>query len=106
MAIKLIANYSKKLGLPEHSSHQFAVTVETEIMTTDDVPGECQRLCALLQANIDGQIVNPGLVPSSTYVSRSLARHSLGICVPPSKDLAGRNIRRLSDETCRKPNLE
>lgn len=37
MAIKLIANYSKRLGLPGYSSHQFSVSVETELMTTDDV---------------------------------------------------------------------
>jgi len=30
MAIKLIANYSKRLGLPGYSSHQFSVSVETE----------------------------------------------------------------------------
>lgn len=30
MAIKLIANFSKRLGLPGYSSHQFSVSVETE----------------------------------------------------------------------------
>ena len=30
MALKLIANYSKRLGLPGYSSHQFSVCVETE----------------------------------------------------------------------------
>lgn len=30
MAIKLIANYSKRLGLPGYSSHQFSVSVETD----------------------------------------------------------------------------
>jgi len=67
MAIKLIATYSKKLGLPGFSSHQFSVSMETEIVTTGDVPGECQRLYQLLQTNVDGQVVNPGFVPSSTY---------------------------------------
>jgi len=37
MAIKLIANYSKKLGLPGYSSHQFSVSVETELVTNDDM---------------------------------------------------------------------
>jgi len=67
MAIKLIANYSKRLGLPGYSSHQFAVTLEAEIVTTDDVPGECQRLYQLLQTNVDGQILNPGFVPPKDY---------------------------------------
>ncbi len=34
MAIKLIANYSKRLGLPGYSSHQFEVSIETEITHT------------------------------------------------------------------------
>jgi len=37
MAIKLIANYSKKLGLPGYSSHQFSVSVETELVTNEDM---------------------------------------------------------------------
>ena len=67
MAIKLIATYSKKLGLPGFSSHQFSVSMETEVMKTDDVPAECGRLYQLLQTNVDGQIVNPGFVPPKEY---------------------------------------
>ena len=37
MALKLIATYSKRLGLPGYSSHQFSVCVETEISNIDDV---------------------------------------------------------------------
>ena len=44
MAIKLIANYCKRLGLPGYSSHQFSVSVETELVTTDDIAGESERL--------------------------------------------------------------
>ena len=44
MALKLIANYSKRLGLPGYSSHQFSVCVETEISNIDDVAGESSRL--------------------------------------------------------------
>ena len=67
MAIKLIANYSKRLGLPGYSSHQFSVSVETELVTTDDVPGESARLYHLLQTNVDEQIQTVGFVPPSTY---------------------------------------
>ena len=35
MAIKLVANYSKRLGLPGYSSHQFSVSVETELRDLD-----------------------------------------------------------------------
>lgn len=67
MAIKLIANYSKRLGLPGYSSHQFSVSVETELMTSDDIPGEFERLYQLLQSNVDEQIQATGFVPPSTY---------------------------------------
>ena len=56
MAVKLITNYSKRLGLPGYSSHQFSVSVETELVTTDDVAGESQRLYELLQTSVDEQI--------------------------------------------------
>ena len=67
MAIKLISNYSKRLGLPGFSSHQFCVSVETELVTTDDIPGECQRLYRLLQSNVDEQIQVTGFVPPFDY---------------------------------------
>lgn len=67
MAIKLIANYSKRLGLPGYSSHQFSVSIETELMTTDDVAGESERIYQLLQSNVDEQILHTGFVPPADY---------------------------------------
>jgi hypothetical protein len=67
MAIKLIANYSKRLGLPGYSSHQFSVSVETELVTTDDVAGESLRLYQLLQTSVDEQIQQTGFVPPGDY---------------------------------------
>ncbi len=67
MAIKLIANYSKRLGLPGYSSHQFSVSVETELVTTDDVAGESERLYQRLQATVDEQILHTGFVPPADY---------------------------------------
>ena len=67
MAIKLIANYSKRLGLPGFSSHQFSVSVETELVATDDIPGESERLYQLLQQNVDEQILATGFVPPADY---------------------------------------
>ena len=67
MAIKLIANYSKRLGLPGYSSHQFSVSVETELVTTDNLPGEAERLYHLLQQNVDEQILTTGFVPPADY---------------------------------------
>jgi hypothetical protein len=67
MAIRLIANYSKRLGLPGYSSHQFSISIETELVTTDDVPAESQRIYHLLQTNVDGQILQTGFVPPAHY---------------------------------------
>lgn len=67
MAIKLIANYSKKLGLPGFSSHLFSVSVETELTTTEDVGREAGRLYQLLQSSVDEQIQNTGFVPPKEY---------------------------------------
>jgi hypothetical protein len=67
MAIKLIANYSKRLGLPGYSSHQFSVSVETELVTTDDVAAESERLYQRLQSTVDEQMLHTGFVPPGDY---------------------------------------
>jgi hypothetical protein len=67
MAIKLIANYSKRLGLPGYSSHQFSVSVETELTTADDIAAESERLYQLLQSNVDQQMLHTGFVPPGDY---------------------------------------
>ena len=67
MAIKLIANYSKRLGLPGYSSHQFSIEIETELVTTDDVAVESARIYDLLQTNVDEQIRQTGFVPPTDY---------------------------------------
>lgn len=69
MALKLIANYSKRLGLPGYSSHQFSVCVETEISSIDDVAGESARLYQKLQQSVDDEIQHTGFVPESGYGS-------------------------------------
>ncbi|MCW1922629.1 hypothetical protein OKA05_08690 [Luteolibacter arcticus] len=67
MAIKLIANYSKRLGLPGYSSHQFSIEIETELVTTDDVAAESARIYELLQTNVDEQMKSTGFVPPTGY---------------------------------------
>jgi hypothetical protein len=69
MALKLIANYSKRLGLPGYSSHQFSVSVETEITNVDDVAAQSERLYTTLQESVDEQIQQTGFVPDSDYGS-------------------------------------
>lgn len=63
MSVVLEMSYAKKLGLPEYSSHNFNVSLKTEVARLEDVRGEVGRVYQLLQAAVDEQIVHPGFVP-------------------------------------------
>ena len=63
MAIVFEANYSKKLGLPGYSSHQYSVTIRSEVADIKQVPAESNRLYKLLQESVDQEIQNPGFLP-------------------------------------------
>ncbi len=65
MAIKLSANYSKKLGLPQYSSHSFSASVEVELTDISQVEAEIQKLYELLQHSVDQEIQHPGYVPQA-----------------------------------------
>lgn len=67
MAIKLIGSYSKRLGLPAYSSHQFSVTIETELTGLDDIAQESARLYETLQRSVDEQIQQTGFIPQEGY---------------------------------------
>lgn len=67
MAIKLIGNYAKRLGLPGYSSHQFSVSIETELVDTGDIQGEATRIYHLLQDAVDREIQETGFVPGDEY---------------------------------------
>lgn len=93
MAIKLIANYSKRLGLPGYSSHQFEVSIETEITHTSELAAETKRLYGSLQAVVDAQIQQVGFVPDASYGSGGLSgaplpaiRQVPRLNVPPSSN--------------------
>jgi hypothetical protein len=63
MAIQLEANYSKKLGLPGYSSHQYSVTIRLEVSDIKQVEAESSRLYALLQGCVDRDIQQTGFLP-------------------------------------------
>ncbi|MGJ8653013.1 MAG: hypothetical protein ACSHX8_07050 [Opitutaceae bacterium] len=65
MAIKLEANYSKKLGLPNYSSHQYSVTVRTEVSDLSQVEAASAQLYQQLQEAVDRDIQNPGYLPGT-----------------------------------------
>lgn len=64
MAIQLKANYSKKLGLPGYSSHQYSVTLRLEVGDIKQVEAESARLYALLQGCVDRDIQETGFLPA------------------------------------------
>lgn len=66
MAVKLSANYSKKLGLPQFSSHSFSASVEIELTDISQVEAEVQKLYQLLQHSVDQEIQEPGFVPQAS----------------------------------------
>ena len=65
MPIIIEANYAKKVGLPAYSSHQFAVTLRTELTDLSQLEKTAADLYQRLQAAVDAQLINPGLVPTA-----------------------------------------
>ena len=65
MAIVLEANYSKKLGLPNYSSHQYSVTVRTEVSDLSKIEAASTHLYQQLQEAVDRDIQNPGFLPGN-----------------------------------------
>jgi hypothetical protein len=63
MALQLEANYSKKVGLPGYSSHQFSLSLKAELTDPAQVPAEVTRLYRLLQDGVDTSIKEVGWLP-------------------------------------------
>ncbi len=63
MSVIIEANYSKKIGLPGYSSHQYKLTLRAELTDLTQVSAESQRLQGLLQASVDRELQQPGWLP-------------------------------------------
>ena len=63
--ITLEANYSKKIGLPGYSSHQFSITLKSELVDISQVEKESARLYAVLQQSVDNNIQQIGYLPNA-----------------------------------------
>lgn len=95
MAITLESNYSKKIGLPGYSSHQYSLTVRTEVADLNQVDEASSRLYHLLQNSVDEQIKEAGYLPSDKPVAHTngQARPVNGhqpetwLCSPKQRDL-------------------
>ena len=61
--LTLEANYSKKIGLPQYSSHQFSVTIRSEVADIRQVEQETSRMYSLLQSSVDREIQQVGFLP-------------------------------------------
>ena len=61
--ITLEANYSKKIGLPGYSSHQFSVSLKSELTDISQVEQESARLYDVLQNSVDSNIQQVGFLP-------------------------------------------
>ena len=64
--ITLEANYSKKIGLPGYSSHQFSITLKSELADISQVEQESARLYDILQNSVDNNIQQVGFLPGET----------------------------------------
>jgi hypothetical protein len=66
MGTLLQASYSKKLSLPNYSSHSFMVTLSAEIGSLRKLQSETKRLYALLQNTVDEQLKAVGFLPDTS----------------------------------------
>ncbi len=90
MAIVMEANYSKKCGLPGYSSHQYMITLRTELADLTQVDAESARLHALLQTAVDREIQEVGYLPPNANGNCSKGNgngNETWACSPKQKDL-------------------
>lgn len=66
MSIQIEASYSKKLGLPNFSSHSFMITVRAEVASLRRLEAESGRLYRLLQTSVDKEVQQVGFLPDAT----------------------------------------
>ena len=82
--ITLEANYSKKIGLPGFSSHQFSLTLKSEITDVAQVEQEAARLYDVLQNSVDNNIQQVGFLPNEPKANGN--GHSNGNGHPKPQD--------------------
>ena len=87
--IVLEANYSKKLGLPGYSSHQYSLTIRKEVTDISKVEQESRELFDTLQQNVDRDIQQVGYLPSNGNGNGNHPNGSkeMWACSPKQKDL-------------------
>jgi len=98
------ANYSKKLGLPGYSSHQYSLTLRAEISDLSQVSAKSQELHGLMQTCVDREIQRTGFLPGEVVPVVKLNGHSNGNGHKPEPDTWSCSdkqrylIRKITDE--------
>ena len=90
MAITLEANYAKKLGLPNYSSHQYSVTIRTELTDLSQVEAESARLYRTLQDAVDREIQEVGFLPDATTYGMNNGASGNGAAPQPRNGTNGK----------------
>ena len=85
MSVHLELNYGKKIGLPEYSSHNFNVSLKSEVSSIEDISSEVERVYRILQESVDAQITQPGYVPGSEVEPVSTPKSNLTTMPPQWK---------------------
>lgn len=85
MPIILVGTYSKKLGLPNFSSHSFTVSLSTEITELGQAESEASKLYALLQQSVDRELSDVGYLPDATVYGMNGYANGNGRQLSPEK---------------------
>ena len=72
MAVLIDINYTKKLGLPNYSSHSLGIGLKAEAQDLDGVRGEGEKVYGLLQESVDAQLARRGFIPGETGNGKDL----------------------------------
>jgi len=85
--IVLECNYSKKIGLPNYSSHQFSVSLKTELADITQVEQESARLYEVLQQSVDQNIQQVGYLPATNGNGHTKPVDDKWACSDKQRDL-------------------
>jgi hypothetical protein len=78
MAITLEANYQKRLGLANYSSHAYSVTVRTEVSDLSKIEAASAHLYQQLQEAVDKEIQHPGFLGAGSQSTNEVVPFNRG----------------------------
>jgi len=70
MPTVLQVTYSKKLGLPNYSSHSYTVSITTDVESVAAAQNQSALLYKLLQNQVDEDMKDPGYLPDPQTYAR------------------------------------